>query len=331
MRKILLTGCSGFVARHYLDLLKDNNEDVKVLGVDIKPPAFVDRDFSDIFEYRSLNLLEKDEVEKLILNFGPTDVLHLAAFSSVKYSWEYPAECFQNNTSVFLSVVEAVRKLNGITGKSCRILSVGSSEIYGDVKEDMIPLKEDMEIHPLNPYAIAREAQEALSKVYAEHFDVDIILTRSFNHMGPGQDSRFVIPGFLDRIMALRLPLEGKGDRETVDEVVSGTIETGDVSIIRDFLDVRDVVRAYDILLKQGKPGEIYNICKGEGVSLREVIDVMGNLLNIKVTPEVNPEFVRPDDNHIIIGSPDKIFKDTGWKAEIPLEKTIQDMITERR
>lgn len=151
----------------------------------------------------------------------------------------------------------------------------------------------------------------------ADSYGMQIMLTRSFNHIGPYQDERFVVPSFVQRILCLKK----SGN-------TSGEIETGDVSIVRDFVDVRDVVRAYDMLLERGTPGEVYNIASGRGVRLSEIIEEIGRQVGVRVTSRVNPEFVRPDDNRVIIGSPEKIGRELDWKAEIPLEKTIADMIT---
>lgn len=329
MRRIIITGFSGFVARHYLDYLKGTTEkDIEVLGLDIAEPLY------DLDEYRSAgieidfktaNLMDSDLVNKLIVDFKPTEILHLAAFSSVTYSWEHPADCFSNNTKVFLSVVEAVR----INDLKCRILSVGSSEIYGDVTEDMLPLKEDMPINPLSPYAIARQAQEQLARVFVERFGMDIILTRSFNHIGPRQDQRFVVPSFIARILEGRKHMAEVtlGQKDQPDGLPEVTIETGDTSIIRDFLDVRDVVRAYDMLLKSGKTGETYNIAGNHGISLKELIDQIGDIAGVKVVSNINPAYVRPTDNPRIVGSYDKIKTDIGWNPQIPLRQTLSDMI----
>ncbi len=314
MRKIIVTGFSGFVARHYLEYLYENERDVELLGLDIAEPKFSLDDYRDRIgiDFKTVNLLDEEQVKTIIGEFSPTEILHLAAFSSVSYSWEHPSECFNNNTRVFLSVVEAVRTL----GLKTRILSVGSSEIYGDVDESMLPLKEDMEIHPLSAYAIARQSQESLAAIYTDHFGVDIIATRSFNHIGPRQDERFVIPSFIRRILEVKKT-----------GASSGEIETGDTTIIRDFLDVRDVVRAYDMLLKSGVCGRTYNIASGRGVSLNEIIDEIAGICGVSITGRVNPKFVRPTDNRCIIGDASLIKKDVGWEPEIPLRQTISDMI----
>lgn len=315
MKRMLITGFSGFVSRHFLNYLVENNLSYEVLGVDVNLPKFAMEDYAPTLamSFEQVNLLDKEAVEDMIATFRPDYILHLASFSSVAYSWQHPADCFMNNTSIFLNVTEALRKHDLC---DCRLLSVGSSEEYGDVKKEELPLQEDMPLVPVNPYAVARVSQEMMAKVLADSFGMQIMLTRSFNHMGPFQDERFVIPSFVRRI----LDIAESGAK-------SGEIETGDTSIVRDFVDVRDVVRAYYRLLLDGKTGEVYNICGEKGVSLAEVVDQIADIVGVSVTTRVNPDFVRPGDNQVVIGSAEKIRQDIGWTAEIPLRQTLMDMI----
>ena len=315
MKRMLITGFSGFVSRHFLNYLVENNLSYAVLGVDVNPPKFAMEDYAPTLamSFEQVNLLDKEAVEDMIATFRPDYILHLASFSSVAYSWQHPADCFMNNTSIFLNVTEALRKHDLC---DCRLLSVGSSEEYGDVKKEELPLQEDMPLVPVNPYAVARVSQEMMAKVLADSFGMQIMLTRSFNHMGPFQDERFVIPSFVRRI----LDIAESGAK-------SGEIETGDTSIVRDFVDVRDVVRAYYRLLLDGKTGEVYNICGEKGVSLAEVVDQIADIVGVSVTTRVNPDFVRPGDNQVVIGSAEKIRQDIGWTVEIPLRQTLMDMI----
>ena len=315
MKRMLITGFSGFVSRHFLNYLVENNLSYEVLGVDVNPPKFAMEDYAPTLamSFEQVNLLDKEAVEDMIATFRPDYILHLASFSSVAYSWQHPADCFMNNTSIFLNVTEALRKHDLC---DCRLLSVGSSEEYGDVKKEELPLQEDMPLVPVNPDAVARVSQEMMAKVLADSFGMQIMLTRSFNHMGPFQDERFVIPSFVRRI----LDIAESGAK-------SGEIETGDTSIVRDFVDVRDVVRAYYRLLLDGKAGEVYNICGEKGVSLAEVVDQIADIVGVSVTTRVNPDFVRPGDNQVVIGSAEKIRQDIGWTAEIPLRQTLMDMI----
>lgn len=315
MKRMLITGFSGFVSRHFLNYLVENNLSYEVLGVDVNPPKFAMEDYAPTLamSFEQVNLLDKEAVEDMIATFRPDYILHLASFSSVAYSWQHPADCFMNNTSIFLNVTEALRKHDLC---DCRLLSVGSSEEYGDVKKEELPLQEDMPLVPVNPYAVARVSQEMMAKVLADSFGMQIMLTRSFNHMGPFQDERFVIPSFVRRI----LDIAESGAK-------SGEIETGDTSIVRDFVDVRDVVRAYYRLLLDGKAGEVYNICGEKGVSLAEVVDQIADIVGVSVTTRVNPDFVRPGDNQDRDRLGRKNRQDIGWTAEIPLRQTLMDMI----
>ena len=201
---------------------------------------------------------------------------------------------------------------------SCRVLSVGSSEEYGNVSKDQLPLCENNLLQPVSPYAVARVSQEMLSKVFVDSYHLDIILTRSFNHIGPWQDERFVVPSFIRRILNIR----DAGLSE-------GTIETGDTTIIRDFVDVRDVVNAYYMLLTEGTPGEIYNICSGTEIALSDIIDQIADIVGVKVSTKVNPEYVRPNDNRVVVGSHEKITTELGWQPVIKWEQTLRDMVEE--
>lgn len=312
--KIVVTGFSGFVARHFIQYLYNKGNEAEILGIDINEPLYDYESMKDTLhiQFQKVDLLNATDLRHHLESFVPEYVLHLASYSSVAYSWKYPAESFKNNTNIFLNLVSTIKDIN----KECRILSVGSSEEYGNVEEIDLPLRENHTLMPVSPYAVARVSQEMLSKVYCDSYDMNIVLTRSFNHIGPYQDERFVVPSFIKRI----LTLAEAGKQE-------GMIETGDISIIRDFVDVRDVVHAYYLLLMSGTPGEIYNICSGSGVSLKTMIDMIARKLQVEVKTQINPEYVRPNDNKIMIGSAQKITEELGWKPQISLENTLSDMI----
>ena len=312
--RILITGFSGFVARHFLEFLYTEKIECQVYGIDIKEPSYDYQQYEDIMKvkYRELNLLDIAGLKELFTDFTPDYILHLASFSSVAYSWQHPAESFINNTNIFLNLITVVKEFN----VKCRVLSIGSSEEYGNVTKEDLPLKERQPLRPISPYAVARVSQEMLSKVFVDSYHLDIVITRSFNHIGPYQDERFVISSFIRRIK----DLSDAGVKE-------GTIETGDITIVRDFVDVRDVVRAYYLLLTRGRAGEVYNICSGHGNTLNDVIQLIGKQLSVKVTGVTNLEFVRPNDNKAIVGSSYKIMDELGWKPEITMEQTIADMI----
>lgn len=317
MKRIVITGFSGFVASHFIDYLYENNIECEILGLDRGTPKLDLSKYADRLSIRFsiVDLMNKEALISLLSMFKPDYVLHLAAFSSVAYSWKYPSESFTNNSNIFLNLIDAIREVD----PACRVLSVGSSEEYGNVSRSELPLKESQRVNPVSPYAVARVSQELMSKVYVKAFGMNVIMTRSFNHIGPRQDDRFVIPSFIKRIIDIKK--SGKTE---------GEIETGDTTIIRDFVDVRDVVRAYYMLLTEGTPGEIYNICSGNVYKLSDIIDCIANEVGVKVSTRVNPEYVRPDDNKEIVGSAYKIEAELGWKPSIDIKDTLHDMIVER-
>ncbi len=311
--KILITGFAGFVSTHFLDFLQTVEPGSEILGVDKHAPATNGNTYPGLnISYKNIDLLNKSMVDETLRDFQPEYILHLASVSSVAQSWQTPLESFVNNTNIFLNLVEQVR-VNNI---KCRILSVGSSEEYGEVEESKLPLTEEHPLKPLSPYAVARISQEMLSKIYADGYGQDIIITRSFNHIGPGQKENFVISSFAKQLV--QLATRNSDDNKIV---------AGNLSIVRDFVDVRDVVKAYYLLLRNGVSGEVYNICSGIGIELKEIIIKMSELLDIDITVEVNPALIRPNENKKIIGSYEKIKKRLGWEPLIPIEKSLADII----
>jgi GDP-4-dehydro-6-deoxy-D-mannose reductase len=311
--RYLITGFSGFVGRQFVDYLENSGDSCQVKGLDMHAPDFqFDHHKNVKVDFEQIDLLSKEQVGTIIHEFQPTAILHLASFSSVAFSWKEPVQSFQNNTNIFLNLIDAVRKLS----MDVRILSVGSSEEYGNVSDEDLPLTEEHRLNPVSPYAVARVSQEYLSRIYTDGYGMDIVLTRSFNHIGPMQRDVFVVPSLVKQFVALNRSGKEKG-----------AIITGDVSIVRDFTDVRDVVRAYHLLLHKGRRGEVYNICSGKGLSLKELIDIMAGQLGMEVEITVDDSLIRPADNRKIIGSNEKIKRELGWANTIPLEQSLKDMI----
>ena len=303
-RKVLITGANGFVARHLVAELKARGDEV--IGVDVGPATAwqVDR-------YYGCNLIGVDAIKVILSIERPDVIVHLAAVSSVAQSWKVPVDSFLNNTNIFLNVAEAVRSLK----LPARILSVGSSEEYGNVPKKEMPIREEHPLAPASPYAVARVAQEQLSRLYADGFGLDVVMTRSFNQIGPGQRPDFVVPSFVAQLMA------GKREGSSVVDV-----KAGDLSIVRDFLDVRDAVSAYLLLMEKGESGKVYNICSGVGRTLREVLEAVARIVGIGINVSVDPARIRPADNHVIVGSNEKMIQ-LGWTLKHSLESSIRDMV----
>ena len=313
MEKYLITGFSGFVSKHFLEFLEARGTHASVLGIDIHEPKFDVRRFKHIkCAYENLDLMDDKRTQEVVYRFQPNYILHLASYSSVMYSWKNPAWSFQNNTNIFLHLLEVVRLLN----LDARVLSIGSSEEYGNVSDKELQLRESQLLRPVSPYAVARVSQEMLSRVYVDGYGMDVVITRSFNHIGPGQNELFVTSSFAKQIAEASRRGESKLD-----------MRTGDLSIVRDFTDVRDVVRAYHLLLTKGVKGEIYNVCSGKGVLLSEILSMLARKKGIEITQATDPKLVRPSDNRAIVGSNEKIAGAVGWRPEIPLEKSVYDIL----
>ncbi len=312
MVKYLITGSSGFVGKNFLEYLNDNTSDTSVLGIDIAETEYNTKEYSNLkFKFVRADLRERDKVSKLIYDFNPKYILHLASYSSVAGSWRNPNNCFQNNVNIFLNLLEDIRK----TGTDCRIISVGSSDVYGIVKFSELPIREEQCLNPLSPFGIARQSQELLSQLYSNIYGMDIVITRSFNHIGPGQNESFAISSFAKQIMDLK--------RNNGNEF----IVTGDVSVVRDFIDVRDVVRAYHQLFLKGKRGEIYNVCSGCGISLHNIIQMLCEIMDIRFSIREDKKLRRPADIPVIVGCNDKLKKQTSWTNEIMLEDSLRDIL----
>lgn len=317
MEKYLITGFSGFVSRHFLDFLDTRETHASVLGIDMHDPTFDLHGYHRLTcSFERLDLLYDKRAQEVIYNFQPDYILHLASYSSVMFSWKSPVLSFQNNTNIFLNLLEIVRALDA----DVRILSIGSSEEYGNVSDKELPLREDQPLRPVSPYAVARVSQEMLSRVYVEGYGLDIVITRSFNHIGPGQNEIFVVSSFAKQL--------AEASRNGWSKLA---MRTGDLSIVRDFTDVRDVVKAYHLLLTKGRKGEVYNVCSGRGVSLSEILSMMSEKTGIELMQTTEPKLVRPSDNRAIVGSNQKILVEVGWKPEILLDTALDDILEDWR
>lgn len=311
MSRYLVTGIGGFVGRYFWELLRRKENDLHVMGID-RAESIPWQD--DSFEYRAMDLLnDQESILETVAYFQPDYILHLAAVSSVSQSWKNPAACMAGNTGIYANLLEAVRKVC----PAVRILSVGSSEVYGNQPKEAMPLKETVLLKPNSPYGVSRVAQENLSRLYRESYDLQIMMTRSFNHIGPGQKEQFAIPSFV--LQLVRIARSGK----------SGTITTGNVELVRDFSDVRDIVDAYWRILKYGSIGSVYNVCSGTGVRLKDIIEKIAEILNITVVTETDTARIRPQDSQYIIGDNSLIRKSLGWKPEFTLTQTLGDIVSD--
>ena len=302
--KYLITGCFGFVGTYLVRAIRARSPEAAIVAVDRRPrPA----DFPDVTATHVLDLLDLDALAAVLAREQPDRLVHLASFSSVAFSWREPTVSFTNNTNIFLNALECVRRHSPHT----RVLSVGSSEEYGRVAAGDVPLRETQPLRPLSPYAVARVAQEHLGDVYVRGYGVDVVATRSFNHLGAGQSDQFVASGLCKQFAEV-----AKGKRPHV--------AVGTTSVVRDFLDVRDVVVAYDELLARGAKGDVYNICSGRGTSIAGVIELLQAATGLRPPIVVDQALVRPVENEIVIGSHDKLTAAVGWTPTFSLEQSLR-------
>lgn len=309
--KSLVTGYGGFVAEYLVKLLSENNYEI---AVTVFPPMLNNTIKKQAkkqgVKIYSCDLTNEQNVKKLIKDFKPNEIYHLAAQSHVPTAWKNPTDTFKTNVFGTLNIFTAVL-YNKI---SPRILVVGSSEEYGDCRDEDMPLKETSPLKPTNPYAASKVAQDFIAFQYAKTGGLDIVRVRPFSHTGPGQRSKFVCPNFTKQIAKIALGL-----KEPI-------IKVGNLKPKRDFLDVRDVVRAYYLALKKGKCGAVYNIASGKARSIESILKtcIKFSLKDIKI--ENDPSLFRPADIPVLKGDASLFKKTTGWKPLIPFDKTLQDL-----
>lgn len=313
MKKVLITGITGFVGSHLADYLLTKNT-FRVYGT-----AQWRSDTQNIDHLKdSISLLECDirdssSVKTLLEKCEPDIIFHLAAQSFVPTSWNAPQETITTNVIGELNLFEAMR---GLDMKNTPVLLACSSEEYGKVKPDELPITEDNPLRPLSPYAVSKVAQDLLGYQYHESYGLHIIRTRAFNHEGPRRGEVFVISNFAKQIAEIEI-----GKRDPV-------LEVGNLQSKRDFTDVRDIVRAYLLATEKCKAGDVYVIASGKARKIQAVLDQLLKLSkmdNIKVKQV--KERMRPSDVPLLEGDSSRFRKLTQWKPEIPFEQTLEDTL----
>jgi GDP-4-dehydro-6-deoxy-D-mannose reductase len=309
--RVLITGITGFAGSHLAEFCLSKG--VEVYGT-IRWRSRTEniRDVKDKVNLIECDLRDASSVLTTIEKVKPDYIFHLAAQSFVPTSWRAPAETFSTNIIGQVNLFEAVREV----GISPKIQIACSSEEYGLVYEDEVPIKETNPLRPLSPYAVSKVAQDLMGYQYFMSYKMPIVRTRAFNHEGPRRGEVFVTSNFAKQIVEIE-----KGLREP-------TIYVGNLEAKRDFSDVRDVVKAYWLALEKGEPGEVYNIASGKAITIREMLDILLSLSkvsNIKVKQD--PARMRPSDVPILQGDFSKFHEKTGWEPTIPFEKTLEDLL----
>jgi GDP-4-dehydro-6-deoxy-D-mannose reductase len=309
--RVLITGITGFVGSYMA-------EHALACGAEVYGSSRWRSKTENIDRLRGkITLIESDlrdlsSVRALLETSNPDYVVHLAAQSFVGASWQAPAETLSTNIISQVNLLEAIRGLK----MSPRFLAIGSSEEYGLVHPDELPINETNPLRPLSHYAVSKVAQDMMGYQYFKSYGLPIVRTRAFNHEGPRRGDVFVTSSFAKQVAEIEA-----GDRDPV-------IFVGDLKPRRDFSDVRDIVRGYWLLLQRGEPGEVYNLCSGRSWSIQQVLDFLLDQSRVKgITVTVDPARLRPSDVMVLEGDATRVRKTTSWEPEIPFERTLRDLL----
>lgn len=302
--RVLVTGADGFVARHLVPLLRDAGHEVIGTAFDITAAADLG------ITILPLDITNPEACESVVRDVAPEWMVHLAAVSSIRTSLENPENTQRVNVEGTLRLLEACAQLPSAP----RVLVIGSSEEYGPNDGAPLPELSVEKLRPQSPYAESKAEVER--RIEAEpRFQSLTIRTRSFPHCGPGQRQGFFTADVASQLAAIAL------------KDIPPVLRVGNLDAVRDYTDVRDVVRAYQALLEHGVPGEVYNVCSGRGVKIRELLDELIKFSRMDVRVEYDPARARPSDVPVLIGSNAKLRSMTGWEPTIPLSQTLEDVL----
>lgn len=304
--KSLIIGGAGFVGAYLIRHLRD---DLKHEVVVTKMPH--ERIPEENITVLDLNILEKDSISSLLDNVKPDNIFHLAAQSSVALSWKNPALTIDVNIKGSINVLDAVRD----SGLHPRILLIGSGEEYGRILPDETPIVEDNRLRPGNIYAATKACQNMIGKIYSDAYNMDVMMVRAFNHTGPNQMPAFVVADFCKQVADIEA-----GRQDPV-------VRVGNLSAKRDFTDVRDVVRAYGLLIEKGSKGCTYNVGSGHAVEIQHILDTIISMAKCPIRVEVDPKKLRPIDVPIIEANTSALQACTGWTPTISLKQTILETL----
>ena len=302
--KALITGIEGFVGPYLAELLLEKN--YEVYGTYLND---LNKEIKRV-NYFHLDVTDRKEAFEIISEIKPDWIFHLAGFSSVAESWKKPELCFRVNVDGTRNLLDAV-----LAAKiKPKILVVSSAEVYG--KPKYLPIDEKHPLNPVSPYAKSRVEQEKIALEYVKK-GLHIVISRSFNHTGPGQ-----LPAFVCSDFAMQIARIEKGLQEPV-------VHVGDLSIKRDFTDVRDVVRAYVLAIEKCGSGGVYNVCSGRAYAVRQILDIIISFSKKRAIRVVqDDDKIRPADVPVIEGGNGKFVGQTGWKTEIDFEETLKDIVS---
>lgn len=309
-RNVLVTGAAGFAGRHLVRALHARG--AVVHGMGLGEPA-VDAT-APLASWHAADLADRDAVTQAFLEVRAGLVFHLAGQSSAALSFEDPVGTYRANVVGTWNVLEAARE----AVPHARILVVGTSEVYGPGAPGS-RTSEAAPFAPVSPYGLSKAVADRCAEAWARQHGMEVIRTRSFGHTGPGQSATFVLPSFAKQIAAIE-----RGEAEPV-------LHVGNLDVVRDVTDVRDVVEGYVALMDRGTPGAAYNVCRGEGAKLADLAAALVARSRVPVRIEVDPRRLRPADVPYLVGDPAAIERDTGWRAGVAIETTMGDVLEEWR
>ncbi|MBZ0283540.1 MAG: GDP-mannose 4,6-dehydratase [Anaerolineae bacterium] len=308
--RILITGAGGFVGEHLARSLLQATPEAELHGTTLNP--IPDR---PSITFHVLDLKDEKAVQHLLDKIHPDHIYHLAAQASPRRSFEVPWETLENNIHAQLNIIQSCLSLR----LQARILVVSSAEIYGPTRPEQQPIKEDAPFKPTNPYGVSKVTQDMLGLQYFLSHKLPILRARPFNHIGPGQSEGFVATDFASQIARIEA-----GKKAPV-------IEVGNLGAQRDFTDVRDVVRAYRLIMEKGTAGEVYNIASGMAYSIQKVLDILLSYSTVPIDVRVDQTRMMPIDVPIIQGDASRLRQSTGWQPSIPFEQSLLDVLNDWR
>lgn len=305
MKKGLVIGAAGFVGNYLLN-------EMQAVGMEAYATKLAHEKLEHPFAVvHDLDIMDKDAVVSLLFEIRPDYIFHLAAQSSVGLAWKNPSLTIDVNIKGSVNVMDGVRELF----YKPRVLLIGSGEEYGHVNSGEIPIVEDTLLRPGNIYAATKACQNMIGSIYARAYDMELMMVRAFNHIGPGQAPMFVVSDFCKQVAEIE-----KGLREPV-------MMVGNLTAKRDFTDVRDVVKAYVKLIEFGQSGETYNVGNGNAQAIQDILNLIVSMSDKKIDVRTDPNKIRPVDVPIIEADITKLNQLTGWRPQIPLEQTIRETL----
>ncbi len=296
--RALITGSAGFYGTHLCAELEENG--YEVVRCDLREESGI----------LAMDIMNLEMVQSVLQQNKPDIVVNMAGQANVGLSWKNPQLTVQLNTIGLINILEAIRIVN----PQIRVIAIGSSDEYGNLKERGINVTEDMPISPITPYAISKQAQEQFAQLYVKNYGMQICMVRQFNLGGSGQAKGFMISDFASGIAEIEA-----GEKEY--------LSVGNLTSARDFTHVKDACRAIRLIAENGHAGEVYNICSGRTHTAEEVLNALIKMAKVRVDVRQDQTRMRPSDTPVICGNHNKLTEHTGWMPELGLEEILSDAL----